>query len=186
MEVKQGSPSTIFPKWEITLPTSCFTSDLCPTATHNSCLKYWYTNDHFYNPLNHCPELSMPSSYSTTKLDWRMRRKSINNLILLILSIEHAINPNNRMTPPLKELQENNGKPNLIFLITRKNLPFQNHLKPPPGALLYCILRQGLGPASKLLNPYKETQHWSADFRFSFCIQGFECILCCIFLLLWT
>lgn len=63
------------------------------------------------------------------------------------------------MTPPLKELQEDKEKPNLIFLITKANLPFHNHLKPPPWALLYCILRQGLGPAFKSLNSYKATRH---------------------------
>lgn len=161
MEVEQGSPSTIFPKWEILLPTSCFTSDLCPAVIHNLCLKYWSTNGHFYNPLNHCPELSMPHSYSSIKLHWRMGRKSKNNLILwILLSIQQAINPNNRMTPPLKELQEDNGKPNLIFFNYQGKpsiLSFYNHLKPPPWALLYCILRQGLGPAFKLWNSYKAT-----------------------------
>lgn len=45
------------------------------------------------------------------------------------------------MTPPLAELQEDSGKWNLIFLITKEKssiLSFYNHLKPPHE--LYCTV----------------------------------------------
>lgn len=73
------------------------------------------------------------------------------------------------MTPPLKLLQEEKGKPNLIFLIKESHLLYY-HLKSPPWTLLF-VLRHRAGPALnsiinntvkasqlrclRLVNPYK-------------------------------